>query len=86
MNDTEARLAERLADDLGRVLGTGIAVQDLEIDGDGPVTIRVACLVDGMAREIETSGDTAIEAISQIIRLAAETRLASAFWQMIGPT
>ncbi len=86
MNDAEARLAERLATDLERILGTGILIQDLEIEGDGPVTIRVGCLVDGMARDIEATGDTAIEAISSVIRLAAETRLAAAFWQMVGPT
>lgn len=85
MNDAEARLAERLAQDLERILGTGILVEDLEIGGDGPVTIRVACLVDGMSREIEASGETAIEAVTGIIRLAAETRLAAAFWQMVGP-
>lgn len=85
MNDAEARLAERLAQDLERILGTGILVQDLEIEGEGPVTIRVACFVDGQSREIEARGETAIEAISGVIRLAAETRLASAFWQMVGP-
>jgi hypothetical protein len=85
MNDAETRLAERLAQDLERVLGTGILIEDLEIEGEGPVTIRVACLVDGMSREIEAHGDSAIEAITDLIRLAAETRLASAFWQMVGP-
>jgi hypothetical protein len=85
VNDAEARLAERLATDLERVLGAGILVQDLEIEGDGPVTIRVACLVDGELRELETSGDSAIDAAAEVIRLAAETRLASAFWQMVGP-
>jgi len=71
--------------DLERVLGTGILIEDLEIDGAGPVTIRVACLVDGTSREIESSGENAIEAIAAVIRLAAEARLQSAFWQMIGP-
>ena len=85
MNDAETRLAERLATDLERVLGTGILIEDREIEGEGPVTIRVACLVDGMSREIEAHGDSAIEAITDVIRLAAETRLASAFWQMVGP-
>ena len=85
MNDAEARLAERLAEDLERVLGTGILVQDLEIEGEGPVTIRVACLVDGTSREIEAHGANAIEAMGEVIRLAAETRLAVAFWQMVGP-
>lgn len=85
MNDAEARLAERLATDLERVLGTGILIEDLEIEGDGPVTIRVACLVDGMSREIEAVGESAFEAISGVIRLAAELRLTAAFWQMVGP-
>lgn len=85
MNDAEARLAERLADDLERILGTGILIEDLEIEGEGPLTIRVACLVDGTSREIEAHGENAIEAMGEVIRLAAETRLAAAFWQMVGP-
>ena len=85
MNDAETRLAERLATDLERILGTGILVEDLEIEGEGPVTVRVACLVDGASREIEASGDSAITAISEVIRAAAELRLSAAFWQMVGP-
>ncbi|HYO41675.1 MAG TPA: hypothetical protein VES19_00625 [Candidatus Limnocylindrales bacterium] len=85
MNDAETRLAERLATDLERILGTGILVEDLEIRGDGPVTVDVACLVDGRSREIHAEGDSAISAISEVIRLAAELRLSSAFWQIVGP-
>jgi hypothetical protein len=85
MNDAEARLAERLVTDLERVLGTGILIEDLEIDGEGPVTIRVACLVDGAARELVATGETAIDAIGDVIRLAAEARLRAAFWQVVGP-
>ena len=85
MNDAEARLAERLAEDLERVLGTGILIEDLEIEGDGPVTIRVACLVDGASREVRAGGATVVEAMSEVVRLAAELRLAAAFWQMVGP-
>ena len=85
MNDAETRLAERLATDLERILGTGILVEDLEIEGEGPVTVRVACLVDGASREIEASRDSAITAISEVIRAAAELRLSAAFWQMVGP-
>ena len=86
MNDAEAQLAERLAEDLERVLGAGILVQDLEIAGDGPVTIRAACLVDGTVRDIEATGELAVDAMSQVIRLAAEVRLSAAFWRMVGPT
>ena len=85
MNDAETRLAERLAEDLERVLGTGIFIQDLEIQGEGPVTITVACLVDGHAREIHAEGESAIAAMSDVIRVAAELRLSAAFWQMVGP-
>jgi hypothetical protein len=85
VNDAEAQLAARLATDLERVLGAGILVQDLEIEGEGPVTIRVACLVDGTTREIEVHGEAALDAIRDVVRLAAEVRLAAAFWQMVGP-
>ena len=85
MNDAEERLAERLSGDLERILGTGILIRDLEIEGDGPVTIRVTCMADGVARRFEVHGATAIEAITDVIRLAAEVRLAGAFWQMVGP-
>ena len=85
MNDAEAQLAARLADDLERVLGTGILVDDLEIEGDGPVTIHVACLVGGQAREIVAVGESAIDAMADVIRRAAEMRLSSAFWQVVGP-
>jgi hypothetical protein len=85
VNDAEAQLAERLALDLERVLGTGILIEDLEIEGEGPVTINVACLVDGQSREIHAQGESAIDAMSDVIRLAAELRLSSAFWQMVGP-
>lgn len=86
MNDAEAQLAARLAEDLERVLGTGILVEDLEIEGDGPVTIHVACLVEGQAREIHAEGGSAIDAMASVIRLAAEMRLQAAFWQIVGPT
>jgi len=85
MNDAEAQLAERLAKDLERVLGAGILIEDLELAGDGPVTIRVACLVDGASRQIEASGETAMEAMSGVVRAAAELRLMAAFWQIVVP-
>ena len=85
MNDAEEQLARRLAVDLERVLGTGILIEDLEIEGEGPVTINVACLVDGSSREIHAEGESALDAISNVIRLAAELRLSAAFWQMVGP-
>ena len=84
MNDAEARLAERLADELEPVRGTGIEVRDLSIEGAGPVSITVDCLVDGRVRRIRCDGDTAVEAIGTVIRRAAELRLTAAFWQLVG--
>jgi hypothetical protein len=86
VNDAEARLAERLAEDLERTLGTGILIQDVEIEGEAPVTITVACLVDGTAHELRAEGATVLEAIAIVIRQAAERRLTAAFWQIVGPT
>jgi hypothetical protein len=86
VNDAEAQLAARLADDLTRVLGTGILVEDLEITGDAPARITVACLVDGRPREIEATGETVVEAMANVIRRAAELQLDAAFWQIVGPT
>ena len=85
MDDAQARLAERLAPDIERILGAGIRIEDLSIEGDGPVVVRVLCLIDGSSREIEASGETAIDAISGVIRAAAETRLSMAFGQLVGP-
>jgi hypothetical protein len=85
MNDDDARLVQQLATDLGRVLGEGVLVQDLELDGDGPVVIRVACLVEGQLREIRAEGATAAEAAAEVIRVAADMRRSATFWQTVGP-
>ena len=85
MNDAETQLAERLATDLERVLGTGILIEDLEIEGEEPVTIRAACLVDGRSHEIRGEGQTVQEAIGGVIRAAAKLRQEGAFWQIVGP-
>ena len=84
VNDAESRLAERLVDELEPVLGTGILVRDLSIEGSGPVSITVDCLVDGTVRQIRCEGDTAVDAIGTVIRQAAELRLSAAFWQLVG--
>jgi hypothetical protein len=88
----EERFAARLADDLGRILGTGILIEELDLGGDGEdvrggsARIRVLCLFDGGAETLEAEGATADEAYSRIIGAAAEMRLAIASRRMIAPT
>jgi hypothetical protein len=86
MSDADERFATRLADDLKRVLGEGILITELEIERDGAVAVRLACLVEGQVREIDVRAEDLLDAYRQVIRAAAELRLAGAFWQMVGPT
>jgi hypothetical protein len=84
MTEAEAAFAARLADDLERVLGPGLAVADLEIAGDDPVAMRAAILVDGMVREIEATGETSLDAYRALMVAAAELRLGAAFRRIVG--
>jgi len=84
MTEAEARFAARLAEDLEQVLGVGIAVADLEIEGEGPVRIRAALLAEGAVQDIEGTGENSLEAYRALMRAAAELRLTKAFWRMVG--
>jgi hypothetical protein len=86
MNDAEARFAERLAEDLDRVLGVGIAIDDLELAvADDGVTVVATLLIDGRGEQIEAAGPDLLALYRPLVQRAAEVRLASAFWQMMGP-
>jgi hypothetical protein len=87
MNDAEAQFAERLAEDIGRVLGVGIAIDDIELAvGDAEAHVVATLLIDGRVEAIRADGPDLISLYRPLIERAAELRLASAFWQMIGPT
>jgi len=88
MSETDERFAARLAEDLGRILGTGILIEELDLGptDDGPARIRVLCLFDGGAETLEAEGETRLEAYNRLVRAAAETRLAIATRRMIAPT
>jgi hypothetical protein len=87
MNDAEVQFASRLAEDLARVLGAGIAVDDVEISArDGASSVRATLLVEGRVETIEVSGPDVLALYRPLIERAAEIRLGAAFWQMIGPT
>lgn len=86
MNDAEEQFAERLAEDLARVLGVGIAIDDLELAiADDGATVVATLLIDGRVEQIEAAGPDLISLYRPLVQRAAEVRLASAFWQMIGP-
>jgi hypothetical protein len=83
--DANEQFAKRLAREVEGVLGVGIALQHVSLAGELPVQIRATCLVDGLARELLGEGATILEASRDLIRRAAELRLASAWWRLVGP-
>jgi hypothetical protein len=87
MSEADERFAERLAEDLDRILGAGILIERLELgDADGGSSrIRVVCLFDGRAEVLETEGETSLEAYNRLVRAAAELRVALAWRNMIAP-
>jgi hypothetical protein len=87
VSETDDRFAAKLAEDLGRILGTGIIIDELDlgVTSDEPARIRVLCLFDGGAETLEAEGRTTAEAHEKLVRAAAELRLAIASRPMIAP-
>lgn len=87
MNDAEAAFAARLADDLERVLGAGIAIDDIELTvGDDRAHARAVLLVEGRVEAVEVDGPDVPALYRPLVERAAEIRLGAAWWRMIGPT
>jgi hypothetical protein len=86
MNDAEERFAERLAEDLERVLGAGLAVDDIELSSaDDQARVVATLLVEGRIETIELTAPDLVGLYRPLIERAAELRLRGAFWRMIGP-
>jgi hypothetical protein len=86
MNDAEERFAERLAADLERVLGAGIAIGDVDLEvGDGTAKVAATLLIGERIETIEAIGPDVLSLYRPLVQRAAELRLASAFWRMVGP-
>ena len=83
--DANERFAARLAAELEGVLGVGIALESVTVTGQTPVTIEATCLVDGQIRDLRGTGPTILDAARDLIRRAAEVRLAAAWWRIVGP-
>ena len=97
MSEADQRFADRLVEDLARILGAGIMIDELDFgedegDGadtrpqDGPARIRVLCLFDGRTETLEAEGETRLEAYNRLVIKAAEFRLGIAWRNMIAPT
>jgi hypothetical protein len=86
MNEAEERFAARLAADLERVLGAGIAIDDIDLDvADGRAEVTATLLVGERVETVTATGTDVLALYRPILERAAELRLASAFWRMIGP-
>jgi hypothetical protein len=87
MNETETMFAERLAEDLDRVLGAGIAIDDIEVvQGSDEARVVATLLIEGRVETIEARGSDLAGLYRPLVERAAQLRLASAFWRMIGPS
>jgi hypothetical protein len=87
VNDAEARFAERLGEDLERVLGAGLAVDDIELSSAGDqASVRATLLVEGRIETVLVSAPDVLGLYRPLIERAAELRLRSAFWRMVGPS
>jgi hypothetical protein len=87
MNDAEERFAERLSADLERVLGAGIAIDDVELAADdAEAHVRATLLIEGRIETIEATAGDVVGLYRPLMERAAELRLGAAFWRMVGPS
>jgi hypothetical protein len=83
MTEAETRFAERLTEDIERVLGPGLTVDRLEIVGRGPVSVRLACSFDGGEQELSVTESSVITAYPVLMRAVAELRLGAAWRRLV---
>ena len=87
MTEAEERFAARLAEDIGRVLGVGIVVDDIELQvEERRARVVATLLVADRVETIEAEAPDVLGLYRPIVERAAELRLISAFWQIVGPT
>jgi hypothetical protein len=84
---SDDQFADRLVAELGRILGTGIILEELDLGPSeaDPARIRAICLFDGFSEMLEADGLTRQEAYDRLVRAAADLRLALASRNMIAP-
>jgi hypothetical protein len=86
MSDAEATFATRLAADLERVLGAGIAIDDIQLRvTDGHATARATLLIEGRVVAVDAEAADVLGLYASLMQAAASARLAGAYWRMVGP-
>ena len=84
MNDAEEQFAARIAEDLARVVGPGIAVDDVDLVVDeGAAKVTATLRVGDQVETIEAVGHDVLSLYQPVVRQAAETRLAAAFRRLL---
>jgi len=86
MIDEEQQFAQRLAVDLERVLGAGIAIDDVElIPAGGAAHVRATILIDGRMETIEATGPDIAGLYRPLMGKAAALRRGATSWRIAGP-
>jgi hypothetical protein len=84
MNDAEERFSARLAEDLERVVGPAMAVDDVELEvDDGAARVTARLRIGDQVETIEAAGPDVLSLYRPIVRQAAETRLAAAYRRLL---
>ena len=86
MTEAQARFADRLAEEVQAVLGPSIAIETVEISGDGPVTIIANCRTADRLEAVTGRGPTLLDASRDLITAAAEHRLGAAWHRLLETT
>jgi hypothetical protein len=71
LTEAEEQLAERLVADVARVLGAGLAIDDIEIAADGGIAVQATVLSGARVQAVEARGGNTDEVAEDLIRQAA---------------
>ncbi len=87
MNDPDERFVERLATDLERVFGIGVAVESISAPAEGGRTMRVAAsiLFNGRIETLEAWAPNEALLYQVLMSRAVEILRAEAFAGLAGP-
>ena len=84
MNDAEARFAERLADELGPVVGPALRIDGVELTVGSVAHVVATVRVGPRAETIEATAGDVLGLYRPIVERAAELRLGDAFRRVVG--